>query len=189
MSPDHEVMLTTDGLRMRPFHRDDAVAIYEAVCESNSELSRWLSWVHRDYALADVQAFLSERAEAFEKNGEYALAITDHSTDRLLGAIGINQIDLASLRGNLGYWVRTSAAGQGVATKATLRLATWAWDALPLERIEIVAASGNHASQRVAQKAGAAREGIARQRLRVHGVQHDAVVYSLVRCHLAATTR
>jgi ribosomal-protein-serine acetyltransferase len=155
----------------------------------DGRVGKWLSWVHPDYAISDTRTFLSERDDAFEKNGEYALAITQRSTDRLLGGIGINQIEKAALRGNLGYWVRTSATSRGVATDATLLLATWAFDALELERIEIVAATGNHASQRVAQKAGAVREGIARRRLRVHGVQHDAVAFSLVRGDLAATRR
>jgi RimJ/RimL family protein N-acetyltransferase len=63
-------------------------------------------------------------------------------------------------------------------------VARWAFQSLELERIEIVAARGNVRSQRVAERAGATREGIARKRLRVHTVQHDAVVFSLVRADL-----
>jgi RimJ/RimL family protein N-acetyltransferase len=51
---------------------------------------------------------------------------------------------------------------------------------LGLQRIEIVVATGNHASQRVAEKAGALREGVLRKRLLIHGAAHDAVLYSLV---------
>jgi RimJ/RimL family protein N-acetyltransferase len=59
-------------------------------------------------------------------------------------------------------------------------LAKFGFEELQLERIEIVAAVGNKASERVAEKAGAVREGIARRRLRVHGVQHDAICFSLI---------
>ena len=65
--------------------------------------------------------------------------------------------------------------------RATLLVARWAFESVGLERIEIVAATGNHASQSVAERVGATREGIARKRLNVHGVQHDAVVFSLIR--------
>jgi RimJ/RimL family protein N-acetyltransferase len=47
-------------------------------------------------------------------------------------------------------------------------------------RVEIVAAVGNLASQRVAEKVGAIREGCARNRCRAAGVQHDAFVYSVI---------
>jgi RimJ/RimL family protein N-acetyltransferase len=44
-----------------------------------------------------------------------------------------------------------------------------------------VIAAGNLASQRVAEKAGATREGILRGRLILHDVAHDAVMFSLTR--------
>ncbi|MGL5096173.1 MAG: GNAT family N-acetyltransferase, partial [Planctomycetia bacterium] len=59
--------------------------------------------------------------------------------------------------------------------------AAWAFAETNLVRLEIVAAVDNHASRRVAEKAGAVFEGIARRRLLVHGASHDAAVYSLVR--------
>ncbi len=49
-----------------------------------------------------------------------------------------------------------------------------------LDRIEILAAVGNKRSQRVAQKLGASREGLLRNRLVIHGQAHDAVVFSLI---------
>jgi RimJ/RimL family protein N-acetyltransferase len=51
---------------------------------------------------------------------------------------------------------------------------------LGLQRIEILAAIPNIASQRVAEKAGAVREGVLRKRLLIRGVSQDAVMFSLV---------
>ena len=76
--------------------------------------------------------------------------------------------------------MRTSAAGRGVATRATKLAARFGFAELGLNRIEIVAALDNVASQRVAERAGAVREGILRQRLSINGVPHDAVLFSLV---------
>jgi RimJ/RimL family protein N-acetyltransferase len=179
-SADHDVELANETIRLRAFRTDDADAIYAAVRESMRELGEWLSWCHPDYAIEDTMQFLAARGEAFRNEGEYSFAILERSTGRFLGACGLNQIDKATLRANLGYWLRTSATGHGHATEAVRLLARWAFDQIGFERIEIVAATGNHASQRVAIRAGANREGIARNRLRVHGVQHDAVVFSLI---------
>ena len=109
------------------------------------------------------------------------------SSGRFAGATGLNQFDPIARRANLGYWFRTSSTGRGYATESVLAVARFGFTTLELERIEIVAAVGNLRSQRVATCAGATREGIARRRLRVGDVQHDAVVFSLVREDILGT--
>lgn len=180
LNDDHAVELTSERLLLRAFRLEDADLIYEAVGTSRTELSRWLPWCHAHYTKTDTLEFLQQRGQAFRGLAEHAFAIFDRRNGRFLGATGINQLDLATRRANLGYWLRTDATGQGYATEATLLVARWAFDALELERIEIVAAVGNIASQRVALRTGAQREGIARKRLRNNSVQLDAVVFSLV---------
>jgi len=181
MAADHDIELADDVLLLRPFYLDDAEGLCAAVRASLPELGLWLSWCHPQYTLDDTQAFLEGRADAHTRDGEYAFAMVERQSGRFLGACGINQIEKAARRANLGYWLRTDATRQGYATRATRLVARWACETLGLERIEIVAAVGNKASQAVAERAGASREGIARKRLNVHGEQHDAVVFSLVR--------
>ena len=155
MARDHAIELTGETVVLRPFHADDDQAIYAAVRESMSELGRWLSWCHADYAIDDTRAFLEARGDAYERDGELAFAIDERASGRLLGAAGLNQIERAALRANLGYWLRTSATGRGFATEAVRLLARWALVTSDFERVEIVAAAGNRASQRVAERAGA----------------------------------
>jgi RimJ/RimL family protein N-acetyltransferase len=178
---DHDVVLSSDALLLRAFRLDDAEEIYQAVCESKRELTRWLSWCHDQYAIADTIEFLKGRGTAFQNDGECGFAIIERPGGRFVGATGINQIDKVVRRANLGYWLRTSATGRGYATLSTLMVARWAFETQGLERIEIVVAMGNLPSQRVAERVGAMREGIARKRLRVGSEQHDALMFSLVR--------
>jgi RimJ/RimL family protein N-acetyltransferase len=181
MATDHDIELTGERLLLRPFRAGDAELICEAVLESIDEFVPWLPWCHRQYSIDDTRAFLDNRANAFQNDGEYAFAIVERSGNRFVGACGVNQIDRVNARANLGYWVRTAATGRGYASEATLVLARWAFNALELARIEIVAAVGNAASQRVAEKVGATREGVARRRHKMRGESLDAVVFSLVR--------
>jgi ribosomal-protein-serine acetyltransferase len=180
MPKDHEVELANETILLRAFRPEDADELYAAVRESMVALGQWLSWCHADYSIQDTIEFLGARGDAFQKDAEHGFVICERSSGRLLGGVGINQLEKAARRANLGYWLRTSATRRGIAAGAVRLVATWAFESLGLERLEIVAATGNHASQRVAERVGATREGIARRRLRVHGVQHDAFVYSLV---------
>jgi len=164
---------------IRPFRAEDATATYEAVRESLDDLVPWMPWCHRDYSLEDARTWIEEQARAFDAKTAFQFAIV--VDDRYAGAIGLNDVDNGNRRANLGYWVRTSAVGHGVATAAVMKLHRWAMDNTGLFRLELLIAVGNLASQRVAEKAGAMREGILRQRIIVHDVAHDAVLYSLTR--------
>jgi len=59
-------------------------------------------------------------------------------------------------------------------------LCQWAFGKKELHRIEIIMSVENIASQRVAEKAGAVREGILRQRLLLNGRRHDAVMFAVL---------
>ena len=91
-----------------------------------------------------------------------------------MGGCGLNQIDGENRRANLGYWVRTSATGQGVARSAIRELVDWAYQNTNLIRLELIISSRNSASLRTAENAGAVREGILKNRLLLHGKPHDA---------------
>jgi RimJ/RimL family protein N-acetyltransferase len=116
----------------------------------------------------------------WDQGREYSFAIVDLLTGRFLGGVGLNQISHTYRMANLGYWVRSSSTGRGVATAATRLIAQFGFAVLHLQRLEILIEVGNIASQRVAEKAGAQREGILRKRLSIHGIAVDAVVYSLI---------
>jgi len=172
--------LRDESILLRPYCEDDAEHLYSAVRESIPEVSRWLPWCHENYSLQESREFIAARELASQGDEWYSFAVFEKSSGRFVGGVGLNFINRAHQFGNLGYWVRTSAAGRGFATSATRLAARFGFEQLGLRRIEIVAAVNNVASQRVAEKAGAIREGVARQRLLIHGESHDAVLYSLI---------
>lgn len=163
----------------------DSDAVYAAVRESIEDLHRWMSWCHTDYSMADAAQWISGQAEARGNGLAFEFVITD-GQGRVLGGCGVNQINKAYRIANLGYWVRSSETGRGVATRAAKEIAGWAFANTDLQRLEIVVAVGNVASQAVAEKAGALREGVLRSRLLIHGKFHDAVMLSLIRPRSAA---
>jgi len=154
--------------------------LWEAARESVGEVFQWLSWCHAQYSMAEAVEWIRSRAPLAAEGREYTFAIV--GTDgRFLGACGLTQINRIHRFGNLGYWVRTSATRHGVATEAVRQVAEFAFGNTDLVRLEIVCAVRNDPSQRVAERAGAVREGVLRQRILLHGQPVDGVMYSLVR--------
>jgi RimJ/RimL family protein N-acetyltransferase len=176
------IELTGEGLVVRTYREGDAPQLFAAVRESIAEVSPWLSWCHQNYSIAESREFVSSREAAAQSDEHYSFAIfSQDDPGRLLGGVGLNFINRVHQIANLGYWVRTSAAGKGVATRATRLAARFAFEQLGFHRVEIVAAVNNVASQRVAERAGALREAVLRKRLLIHGEPQDAVMFSLVR--------
>ena len=166
--------------RIRRYRAGDAAALFEAARESVSEVYPWLPWCHPEYTEEEAREWAASRGRLFDEDTEYNFAILDSSAG-FLGGCGLNQINRVHRIANLGYWVRTSALGRGVASAAVEQLAQFAFAETDLVRLEIVCAVGNEASQRVAEKAGATREGVLRDRLCLHGRPRDAVMYSFTR--------
>ena len=171
-----------DGpILIRPYRPDDIESLFAAVRESINELSLWMPWCHANYAIEETREFILSRTQEAMDETEYAFGIFDSLSGMFLGGTGINQINRLHQLGNLGYWVRTSAAGRGVATTAARLVARFGFGDVGLNRLEILAALSNTASQRVAEKLGAQREGVLRRRLFLQSQPQDGVLYSLVR--------
>ncbi len=165
----------------------DVGPLWDAVGESMEELRQWMSWFHEGYSESDVRRWVETSRHDFDADDDFNFVITERGAGAILGACGLNKVDHANRLANLGYWVRATATGNGTATEAAALLAHWALGELGLIRLEVVAATSNRPSQRVAEKLGATREGVARNRFWLGGSVHDAVVYSLVPADLGLT--
>jgi len=172
--------LSNDVVKIRRYCADDIPSLFEAARESTKEMLAWLSWCHPNYTVEESRSFVLSSKTAWNEKTRFAFAGLDVSSGLFLGGVGLNQINRNHNFANLGYWVRSSQTGRGVATAATLLAAEFGFEDLGLNRIEILTATGNAASGRVAEKAGAKREVILRNRLLLHNSPHDAVIYSLI---------
>lgn len=170
----------SEVVAVRPYRSSDVPLLLEAVQESMKELHEWLPWCHPEYNVHDSAEFMAARDAEWRRGEQYSFVIHARTNGFFLGGVGINFINRVHNFANLAYWVRTRATRHGVATAAVRLAAEFAFTELKLSRLEIVTGVDNQASQRVAQKAGAIREGLLRRRLRVYGQPQDAVLFSLV---------
>lgn len=174
------VELTDGRILARPYRADDVPLLVEAVQASVAEVSRWLPWCRPDYDDDSAARFIANRSAAWAEGREFSFALFEPTHGVMIGGCGLNHLNRTHHFANLWYWVRTGYAGRGVATGATRLVARFGFEVLGLQRVEVVVDVANDASQRVAEKAGAVREGVLRRRLAVGGAPRDAVMYSLV---------
>lgn len=171
----------TDGvITLRPFQMDDTQELYEAARESLIDLKPWMSWAHDEYSMEDARSFIAITRARWEESTLFAFAITDAKTEGVLGGISLSHLHPVYHLCNVGYWVRTSRHGEGIAGRATKLATRFGFEYAGLVRAEIVVAVENQKSIRVAQKLGAHYEGILLNRMVVGRSIYDAHMYSIV---------
>ena len=170
---------TTIGIRS--FNDEDVVPFYEAATESIQHMKEFMPWCHPEYSMEESEAWVKSRDRSWDDAVEYSFICYSLKNHKLLGGVGINQINHSHKIGNIGYWVRRSALNQGVATEAISLVSEFGFDSLGLNRLEIVTLQNNIASRKAAEKAGAKLEGIMQRRLFVYGESRDDCMYSIVK--------
>ena len=178
-----EVELSDGVVTLRPPRPEDVSGLYAAVRESMDALRPWMSWVSDDYSIRDARTWIEAQPSNWKEGVHYGFLIADpgrSGDEAILGVCGLGHPNDVHRFVNLGYWVRSGRRGQGVAGRATRLVAAFGFRSLDLVRVEIVVSVGNSASLRVAEKVGARREGVLRNRILVRGAVHDAVMHSLV---------
>ena len=168
------------NISIRRYELGDVPLLFEAAKESSADVFPWLPWCHPDFEIEESETWIAEQVRLWDAGAEFEMVIVGE-VGEYLGGCGLNRIDPAEGSANLGYWIRSSATGRGIAPRAVGLVCRWAFENTDLQRLEIVCAVGNVRSQRVAEKAGAIREGIRKDCLDLHGETHDAVVFSITR--------
>lgn len=172
--------LTDTIVTLRPFRIDEAEQLYQAVRESLIELKPWMSWAHDRYSPQEAEDFIRITRARWEQDTLYAFAITDANTGEILGGCSLSHKHPVYHYCNVGYWVRTSQHGNGIAGRAAKLAARYGFEYGRIIRAEIVIAMSNTQSRRVAEKLGAHYEGILLNRMVVGRAVYDAHMYSLI---------
>ena len=174
-------LLSDKVVALRRFHPRDVDALHAATRESLDDLIPWMTWATPTYGRAEVAEYIRVVADSWDAGRYYAFAITDALDGTMLGAASLSHIHPVYNFCNLGYWIRSSRRGNGLASRAARLAAKFGFEQLGLIRVEIVVGVENAASIKVAEKSGAHREGILRDRMTVREKVYDAVMFSFVR--------
>jgi ribosomal-protein-serine acetyltransferase len=141
----------------------------------------WLPWAHPEHRRSDTRRYLRHARIARARRLTYDFAILSGEAESFVGVVGLHRLDWSRRCAGLGYWVRRASWDHGFATEAAACVVEHAFRDLGLNRIEAHVATDNQRSQRVAEKLGFHREGVAREVERVAGRYVDHIQYSLLR--------
>jgi RimJ/RimL family protein N-acetyltransferase len=170
--------LVEGGTALRAWRDSDLGPLVKA-CQ-DPEISRWTR-VPYPYGAADARAYLLQRHDTLHAGAAAPFAIVSAANrDHLLGSVSLMRFSWQHGRAEVGYWLAKDARGQGHVTRAVRLITAWGFRHLGLHRIELMAATENPASQRVAERCGFTREAVLRSYLEGRDGRQDMVAFGLL---------
>lgn len=160
-------------------------ALNAAVCESIAQLKPWMVWAQTPPSIEESETVLRHQLARFTLRTDLAYQIYARTPEgqagRLLGGTGLHRLDWDVRRFEIGFWIRTSAQGQGYVSEAVQALAGMAFEDLRARRVEIRMDDTNLRSRAVAERCGFEFEGLLRRdSLSPAGEPRDTRVYARV---------
>jgi RimJ/RimL family protein N-acetyltransferase len=181
--------IVSERMVIRCWDPRDAALLKEAIDSSLDHLRPWMEWAHSEpQSLQDKAALLRRFRGRFDLGRDFVYGILDPDEREVVGGSGLHA------RGGeealeIGYWIRASRVGNGLATEVTAALTRVAFELCGVDRVDVRVDPANAASLAVPRKLGFLEEATLRRRLPPHedGIRRDVVVFSLFRDDFAGT--
>ena len=159
---------------IRPVTVGDAAELAALLVENREYLAPWDPIRDESYYTEDGQRQILTDLLRAGSSIPYAIV----RDGRIAGRVNLNNIVRGPfLSASLGYWVAESAAGRGLASAAVAAVVEAAFTEHGLHRVEAGTLTHNVRSQRVLERNGFTRFGLAPRYLRIAGEWQDHVLF------------
>jgi ribosomal-protein-alanine N-acetyltransferase len=170
----------------RVYLRHPVMQDYSAWAElraaSRAHLTPWEpQWARDELTRSNFRRRLRQYHREIREDLGYAYLIFREVDSRLIGGLNVSNVRRGIAQAaSIGYWMGAPFAGQGLMTDAVRTIGHFAFEVLRLHRLEAACLPSNVASQRVLEKAGFKREGLARRYLKINGQWQDHDLFALL---------
>jgi RimJ/RimL family protein N-acetyltransferase len=173
--------IDTERLIIRVARPGDGSVFHAAIHESLDRLSPWLTWVTPPPTPEDSEASCRRAYARFLLNEDLMAFFFDKASGCLVGGSGLHDANWDLRCFEIGYWGRSSFAGQGLITEGVSALSDYALDSLDASRVFLTTDEANIASWKLAERAGFELEGTLRnERRNLSGGLRHTRVYSRI---------
>lgn len=174
------MFLKSQRILLRSLRRSDAKAVFTAIDSSRAELDKFMIWSPETRTVQDSIDFIHRTFSDRRQKRAIGFGIFDADTKAYIGGIGLHDLRKSIQSSEIGYWIRSDRAGQGLATEASALVLRFAFEGWKAHRVVLRAATDNAGSIRVAEKLGFRLDGIQRHELRLSRGWLDYNCYSML---------
>jgi len=167
--------LTGEKVYLRPLERTDADVLLPWV--NDPEVTRTLL-LHRPMNREAEIEFIDRAAKS---EHDVVAGIVEKSTDQLIGATGLTQIDVRNRHCQFGIFIGAKDLwSKGYGTEAARLITGYAFDTLNMNRVWLHVSDNNTAGIRAYEKIGYRKEGVLRQAMYREGRYWDIISMAIL---------
>jgi ribosomal-protein-alanine N-acetyltransferase len=181
--PSLTTRLETERLVLRPPRTADVPEMRRALRQNAAHLRPWsVAPVPGEDAasLTSVSRAVLRHRREWKQGQAYVLLITPRGDERtIIGRVALGGVLRGAFQnGYLGYWIDAEHQGRGLMTEAVRAATMFALASAALHRVQAAVMPRNTASQRVLDKVGYRREGLAARYLCIAGTWEDHLIFA-----------
>jgi len=176
--------VVTERLVLRPPRTTDVAELRRVMRANYEHLRPWsVAPVPGEdpSSLASVSRTILRNRREWKRGQSFVLMVTPRGNeDRIIGRVALGGVLLGAFQNAyLGYWIDSEHQGRGLMTEAVRATTMFAFRAAALHRVQAAVMPRNTSSQRVLDKVGYRREGMAERYLCIAGAWEDHVVFAM----------
>ncbi len=149
--------------------------LWEQIDYNREYLREFLPWVDGQKSIDDVIKSTIDFDEEWEKNTEWCFIILDNQS-KVIGCIGVHNIDFKGKNAELGYWIDERESNKGYMSEAVLAVEEELIK-IGFDKFYIKCDIRNLPSSRVASRCGYVLTNIIENGIEIYGEKHDLKIY------------
>ncbi|MEM1109869.1 MAG: GNAT family N-acetyltransferase [Planctomycetota bacterium] len=168
-----------DTVTLRLASLEYAEEVFTLVERNRAYISPWMSWVEATKSMEDIKRVKRESIKKYAERSQLAVHIFEN--ERIVGAVGLHDLNNPNGSAELGYWLDEAEQGRGLVTRSAKALLDYAFAEYGLHRVYLTADAQNARSIAVAERLGMRREGEMKQDVKMPGIGYrDSVLYAVL---------
>ncbi|MGH7296674.1 MAG: GNAT family N-acetyltransferase [Polyangiaceae bacterium] len=176
--------IVTERLALRPPRANDVTELRRALRSNADHLRPWSvapTPGEDPSSLPSVSRTVVRNRREWKRGQGFVLLVTPRDDDgRILGRVALGGVLLGAFQNAyLGYWIDHAQQGRGLMTEAVGAATGFAFSVVGLHRLQAAVMPRNTSSQRVLEKLGYRREGLAQRYLCIAGAWEDHVIFAV----------
>ncbi|OOG91221.1 GNAT family N-acetyltransferase [Bacillus pseudomycoides] len=167
-----------DEIKLQLLEKHHKEELYQLVDRSREHLRKWLPWVKGTKSADAYDEILPMWLKKYADGNGFETGI--RYKGKLVGMVGIHEVNWAKKATSLGYYLAEEAGGKGIMTRSVKAVLRYAFEELKLNKIEIRCGVENQKSRAIPERLGFKLDGVMRDEEWLYDHFHDLAVYSLL---------
>ncbi len=173
------------NIELRQFQKKDAKILFEFININRDYLKKWLNWVNFIQSVEQEKKYLDSLLQDINKAPSIDFSIWYDK--KLVGTLGLVNIDRLNRCANLGYCIDEAFQSKGIITESCNAIIEKAFKEFNIHRLEIRTAADNFRSKAVARRLGFRSEGTLRECYYINNGFIDCEVFGKIKVETKAS--